>query len=340
MRTLGVLGVLLAGGCGDGAVAAPEPERPAKVYVCAERASTLEVLDGKTLESVRIIRTGEGRTPHNVTVSPRGDRVWVTNAHTPALEPDEVLVLDPTTDAILARVELDLGAFVAHVLLSPDGSIAYVSGYGSNVIYRIDAASLTRLADVHLPLQAAPHGLRFSDDGAFLYTANGVGTVGEIDTVTGLHVRDFALPGAAIQVASRGDHVFATVFSPPGVARITRSTATVDWWPLPSAMRGPAQLELHADGKRLLVAEQGERTLAGTHLLVLDVETGAVMAANDVGEGPHGVALAEGGRFAYVTGSYDNSLTVVDLDKGLAVQTTGVGRGPFGVATWSPPRAR
>lgn len=329
-----VLALLACGGSDPGKPQPSAAPRPDKVYVCAQEAGTIDVLDGETLEPLTRIDTGMGRAPHNATVGPRGDQVWVSNADGAQTVEDEVLVIDPATDQITKRITLDAGAYVQHVLVSPDGGIAYVTGFGSNLLYRIDARTYERLADIPLPNGAAPHGMHFSPDGAFLYLANGAGSVGEVDLAAGRYAREFRTPGGVIQVATHGDYVYATVFDPPRVARVTRATGDLAVWTLEDA-KGPAQLEVSKDGTRLYVAEQGSRTEPGLRLLVLDAATGAIVDRHSVGRGPHGVAVSEDGAWAFVTSTFDASIVSIDLVQGKAMQLLKTSRGPYGVVLWS-----
>jgi DNA-binding beta-propeller fold protein YncE len=331
-----VAGVALCA-CGDGAAPAP-----GKIYVCAQTAGTIDVLDAATLAPLTSVAAGDQRMPHNVTVTPDRRHVLVTSADVTGERPDELLVLDPTTDAIVARVALDEGAFSAHVVVAPDGGTAYVSGWGSNLVYRVDLGTMTRLGDVTMPGTRRPHGLGLSADGRYLYSANTEShSVSRIDTVAGLVVAEWALPGAAIQVAVADGVVYASVAWPPAVARIDLDLPpeqAVTVWPLPDDARDPAQVALTPDGTRVLVAEQGDADLPGNLVDVLDATTGALLARHETGLGAHGITVAPDGRQAWITAMYEDTVTRIDLHAaGGAGERAAVGRGPNGIALWREP---
>jgi DNA-binding beta-propeller fold protein YncE len=334
LRAVGVLLATLGPGCGDGDP--PSPGADDRVYVCAQDQGRVDVLDAETLATIAVVPMGAARAPHNLIRTP-GGQILVTNAHATGELADELVAIDPVTNTITGRVALEGGAFVAHVVVAPDGQVAYVSAWGGNLIYRVDVATMTRLADIPMTALRRPHGLRLSADGRRLYSANtDAGSVSEIDTVSGQVVREFPLPGSAVQVAVGDGAVFATVRSPAAVARIDLASAEVTIWPLPNGAKEPAQIVITPDHARLLVAEQGNKDLEGNLLDVLDAATGAVIAQVEVGLGAHGIALAPSGRVAYVTAIFEGVVAAVDLDTMTVRRRGNVGRGPNGIEIWGP----
>lgn len=319
--------VLALAACEQGA-----PARPRKIYVSAHDVSKLNVLDGDTLTLLTSIDIGSRRMPHDVVATAAGDRVLLTVATLDGVDPDEVMVFDPATDSVVATVALDPAAFIDTIVVSPDGTQAFVSGWGSNRIYRIDLATLTRLPDFVMTGIPSPLGIRLTADGTLLYTANGSASVSEIDARSGGQLREFLLPGAAVAIAVASTAVYATVFHPPAVARIDRASGAVTVFDLPDA-RGMGKLALSADERTLYAPDEGERTIPGNQLFVLDADTGAVLARHQVGLGGNAVALSPDGRLAYVTGMFDGSLAVVDLATGVVTMAT-TDRGPNSVALW------
>lgn len=318
----------------DGGDGGGNRTRPRKIYVCAQNVGRIDVLDGTTLASITSIPTGDQRAPHNVTVNPAGDRVLATNAHLDGSQPDELLVIDPAQDAIVARVNLEQGATVAHVVVSPDGKTAYVTGWGSNRVYRVDLGTMTRLPDLEMPALDYPHGTRLSADGRILYTANSGMSVSKLDVALGTGV-DVPLPGPGLQVAVGTSAVFASVTNPPAVARIDLATSMVTDFRLPAGTPRPGQLVLSPDERTVYVGEEGDSSAPGNHLLAVDAATGSVLASYEVGLGAHGVAISPDGKLAFVTGIFDASVAVVDLEAGMTEPTLGrTGRGPNGIAAW------
>lgn len=58
--------------------------------------------------------------PHNVQIAPDGKTVWATSGHA-----DEVVVIDTATYQVRERIIV--GKEPAHVVLTPDGRLAYVT---------------------------------------------------------------------------------------------------------------------------------------------------------------------------------------------------------------------
>lgn len=338
MTPVKLLAALAAGMLGCGAADAPgaTPDPAAKLYVCAQSDARVEVYAAGSLVPLATIAAGSGRMPHNVTITP--DRRWVlaTSAHVDGAEPDELLIIDPLTDRISARVELDEAAFIAHVVVAPEGDVAYVSGWGSNLVYRVDLATLTRLPDLTFPGLRRPHGLRLSADGSRLYSANTEGSVSVFDTASGAVIAEYPLGGAAIQVAVGDTAVFASVQSPPALARIDLASGEVASFALPDGAQAPAQILLTPDQQQVLVAEQGDADRSGKRLLVLDAATGVMVDGYEVGLGAHGLALSDDGHTVWVTGLYDGTVSELDLREGRTMAFVGTGHAPNGVALWTP----
>ena len=328
---------IASAGCGqDGDPASSS--RPTKIYVVSQHRAAIDVLDGTTLLLSSRIPTGDRRTPHMIEVSPARDQLWISNPHQDSALPDEVLVVDPRTDKLLARVELDIAAYPQHLAIAPDGRTVYVGGLGNDKIYRIDARSFTLGPAIQPRREHNPHGLRLSPDGSRLYTANVNSTVTEYDTATGATLRDFTLPGPGLQLVLGDGALFVTVPMPATVCRIELASGVVTAWPLPADARAPGALAWvsTAAGPRLAVAEQGDVINPGEHLLLLDPATGALMQRHDIGRGGHGIAVTPGGAFVLVTGMYNDTVSVVDLASDLTTQAN-VDAMPAGIAAWSAP---
>lgn len=309
------------------------------LFVCAQGAAAIDLRDGESLARRALIAGGAGASPHNITASSAAGLVLATSARSDGA-PDELWLIEPGAAALTARIALEPGAGAAHVVASPDGRRAWVTGWASSSVFVIDLAERRLLETVPLGAGRRPHGLRPSPDGERLFTANGAapggaGGVIELEAGSGRRVREVPLPGPAVQVAVSGEAVYATIASPASVARIDRSTGDVTAWPLPPPARDPAQLVLSPDGASLFVAEQGTQTDPGTRLLQLSAATGELQRAFEVGRGAHGVELSADGRTAWVTAAFDNTVAAVDLGRG-SVVLAGVGRFPNGVAAWAP----
>ena len=317
-----------------------------KVYVANEGADTVSVLDAasfKTLANVRV-----GKMPHNVQVSPDGKLVWVTNngepvqaadasahkgmaqgAHDAMAQPGAVWVIDTRTDAVIAKVPV--GMHPAHVVVSPDGRLAYVTNGGDNTVSVIDTAAQRLLATISVG--PFPHGLRISPDGKEVYVANlKGGTVSVIDTVGQKEVAKIPAGKGPAQVGFTPDGrlVFVSLSEENAVAVIDPTTRKV----IRKVAVGSVPIQLYAtpDSRTLLVANQGTRKKPGSTVSLIDLERFKVAQTVGTGAGAHGVVVDREGRYAYVTNTYANSVSVLDVKERKVVKTVPVGKGPNGIS--------
>jgi YVTN family beta-propeller protein len=340
-----VLFATAVAGCGASSSSpsssSPATEQPTKVYVALEDGSAIAVLDGKDLSVLRKIDLGDFMA-HNVQVAPDGKTVWATS---PAMEmagmtmPDMVFVIDPTTDTILDKIDLGPETHPAHVVLSPDSKIAYVTGNTKNEVIRIDASTHAILDRTPLGHGSGAHGERMSPDGKTLWVAEIGGKCVAKFPAAGGTAKHVMLEGEAVQTAvtKDGKWAFASIYDTKRVARIDAASSAVDYATLPSDAEGPVQLYPTPDGKTLLAADQGvlENRPASNKVYFIDVETLAVTGTVTVGSGAHGVVTF--GNRAYVTATKDGSVTAIDLAMRTVVGTAAFGAtsAPNGISVWT-----
>lgn len=317
-----------------------------KVYVANEGADTVSVLDAasfKILASVRV-----GKMPHNVQVSPDGKLVWVTNngepgqaadasahkgmakgEHDAMATPGAVWAIDTATDAVVAKVPV--GMHPAHVVVSPDGRLAYVTNGGDNTLSVIDTSAQRLVATI--PVGQFPHGLRISPDGTQAYVANLKGaTVSVIDTASQKEVAQVPTGKGPAQVGFTPDGRFAFVSlsQENAVAVIDPATRKVIRQVAVGAV--PIQLYATPDSRTLLVANQGTRKKPGNTISLIDLESFKVAKTVVTGAGAHGVVIDRAGRYAYVTNTYANSVSVLDLKDRKVTKSVSVGKSPNGIS--------
>ena len=318
-----------------------------KVYVANEGADTVSVLDAvsfKTLASVRV-----GKMPHNVQVSPDGKLLWVTNNGEPGqaadasaqkgmakagheamgmAKPGAVWAIDTGSDAVVAKVPV--GMHPAHVVVSPDGRLAYVTNGGDNTVSVIDTAAQRLVATI--PVGKFPHGLRISPDGKQAYIANlKGGTVSVIDADSQKEVAQIPAGKGPAQVGFTPDGrlVLVSLSEENAVAVIDPATQKV----IRKVAVGtvPIQLYVTPDSRMLLVANQGTLKKPGKTVSMIDLENFKVVKTVPTGAGAHGVVVDRDGRYAYVTNTYANSVSVIDVKSRKVVKTVPVGKGPNGI---------
>jgi YVTN family beta-propeller protein len=336
-----------------------------KVYVADELQGTVSVIDAVTWQRIAAIPLAYSHpgmmmtfAPHNVQAAPDGRTVWVSappqmgegcaeDGDTvvmvmPTGMPEELVVIDPLADTILARVvispaEGDSMLHLAHVVLDRDSRYAYVSAYAADQVIRIDARTFAEVQRYELGDGRGPHGMRFC--GPTLVTANLTGhSISLLNPESGA-AREVWVSGAAVQIACTGDGRFAfvTLYNTREVVRYELATGELVRIALPGESRGPIQLYLRPDDRRLYVADQGVLfgRPASNKLYEIDLEKGAVSREVRLGRAPHGVVVSDDGRWAYVTNLWDANISVVDLEKWDEVAMVPTGTGPNGITFWN-----
>ena len=340
------LGLLSA--CADEPAPAASPSR---VYVADERAGTLSVFeDGapRAVTTVDLAEVRDGRAvrylPHNVQVSPDGREVWATAASSDfylsgfaGLDDEQLIALDATTLAVLARVPLR--GLLAHVVFDAAGRFAYVTASTADTVIEFDVASHREIRRFRLNPRAGPHGARVC--GAKVFVANSGGrSVAAIDLSTGTF-DEVRVDGIPIQVACTPDGAtaFTALQDQRSVVRVDMVSREVTRLALPDTARGPAQVYLAPGGARLWVADQGSLTSTartGNRVYEVDVAGWRVLRSAEVGLGAHGVVVSRDGARVYVTGTVDNSVTVLDAQTLAPVAAVPVGRAPNGISLRDP----
>jgi YVTN family beta-propeller protein len=79
------------------------------------------------------------------------------------------------------------------------------------------------------------------------------------------------------------------------------------------------------DGKRLFVVTGRDK-----HLLSIDIASGAVLGAVEVGQRPWGVVLSPDGKLLFTANGSSNDVTVVDAATLKVITRVAVGDGPWG----------
>jgi YVTN family beta-propeller protein len=338
--------MLMLTGCG--ASGAPG----SRIFVADEAGGTVSVLDHASMTRIATIDLTDTRSgvatpyqPHNVQASPDGRTVWVvappvasgTDPHGHGGGPSEqVVVIDPTTLTIAARIDVGTGLHVAHVVLDGASRYAYVTANEASAVLRIDAQTYAVVGRYELGAGRGPHGMRFC--GAELYVANMDGhSLSIIAPETG-EIREVPLGGVAVQTACvpGGRYVFASLYDSREVVRYDTTDGTLTRIALPEGSEGPVQLYPAPDGLTLYICDQGlllDRP-ASNRLYEVDVQSAAVTATIFVGDGAHGVVVSEDGLTAYVTNIAAHSVSIVDTATRTVISTVQVGERPNGIAHW------
>jgi len=337
-----------------------------KIYIAAEGDGKIVVVDPAKKSIITSIDLGiehdGGRVPfypHNVQVAPDGKSVWVTansgkhEGHSGGMiptalahgeadvgsEPDEVIVINPLTDRIKARIQLDKGVQGAHVVVATDGSYAYASAQKVGIIYKINAKTFTIEKKIPAPGASQPHGMRISPDGKILYVALLTGqALGMLDTATD-KLTQISMPGQAVQtgITPDGKTAMVSLYDSKQLAlyRVdSKSTVMID---LPSTAQGPIQMYPTPDSKFVYLADQGYYfgQPQNDKLYKIEVATGKIVKEIMAGAAPHGVIVSQDGKFVYVTNLMSEDMSIIDTATDSEVGKITIGKEPNGISIWS-----
>jgi len=214
-----------------------------------------------------------------------------------------LVVVDPHTLKVVARVPV--GPDPHEAVASGDGSVAYVSNYGTGVYHtlaRVDLRSLKVLKPIDLGPLGGPHGLAFVD-GEVWFTAEGAKAVGRlnpaggaVDWILGLgqnrtHMLNVRPDG--------GEVIAANVES--GTMSIARRTAVKD----DSLANLPPQALARL--KKMGMPKPPEFAWVVTNV--------------QVGRRPEGFDVSPDGKEAWVANVADGTLSIIDLGTDSVVAT-------------------
>lgn len=274
-------------------------------------------------------------TPHNVQVSPDGKRLLAVGVsshgnHGAAATGSKGKLLVMETSGGDEPLLLDAGDHPAHVVTDSGGARAFVSDSGANVVHVIDLASKRTVGQV--PTDKYPHGLRLSPNGRDLYVANmRGGTISVIDVGTLKETARIPVGKGPVQVgfSPDGAMAFVSLSAENSLGIIdTAKGRLVKKVPVGST---PIQMYATPDARRVYVANQGTASKPADTVSVVDPQAGKVVATIRTGQGAHGVAISQDGRYVFVTNIEAATLSVIDTGSNRVVATHRVGAGPNGV---------
>jgi YVTN family beta-propeller protein len=339
-----------------------------KLYVANELEGNVSIIDAATNQIIRKVLFGYKVpntayemvfTPRGLVVAPDGQSIWVTApipqsdcaggeggglCDGPNLPPgakEEVVVLDPQTDTIVARISVPsldgLGVHLTGVVIDKDSRYAYIAANGASQIIRVDVQTRQVAGRVDLGANRDPQSISICGDR--LVIANGAGkSLSVVETSRGT-AEEVPLGGVATRAVcdKDGESAYVTLYDTREVVRYDFASGAITHIPLPAATVGPSQLALSPDGTTLYVADEGillGRPLSDK-LYELDAKTGAVRATITVGRAPRGLILSDDGKTAYTSNLYDANISIVNLVTRKVVASVASGTAPLGIGYWS-----
>jgi len=318
-----VAAAVLAGCSANPSPPTPAAPRSGSVWVADEGRDSLTVIDAAT-GAVAMTLTGID-APHNVQVGRDGAVVYAVSGA------DVVVAIDPNSYRVTATAPT--GAHPAHVIEAPGGKV-YVSNAGDGTVSVYEGPGLRPVGQI--TVGGMPHGLRPAANGSVIVVANTTtGAVDLIDPATDAPLGAVPVgPGPAqVAVSADGAYAYTGISDPPSVVKVDLAQRTVvASAAVPSA---PVQLYLTPDETRVLSADQGTPQAPGHTLSVIDTAAMTTRGTVSTGAGPHGVVIDASGDWAWVTNSYDDTVTAVDLATLTAQTPVAVGTQPSGIS-YSP----
>ncbi|MFQ5746620.1 MAG: YncE family protein [Gemmatimonadota bacterium] len=328
-------------------------------YVAAESDDEVDVarFDGERLVVLRRIPVGryEGEIdgPHGIAIDAARGRWYVSIAHGRPF--GFVQAFATGTDEPLGQAEV--GLFPATMSVAPDGHlfVANFNLHGDPVPGFVSVVATDALSEIAaVETCEKPHGSRVSPDGGAHYSV----CVGD-DQLVEIGTRDLrvrrrlslapgrerGLPPEAVRNpgADGGDRCAPTWVQPdPSGRRLYVACnalgrvleVEVGDWRIARRFEtgaGPYNLDVTPDGRRLVVTVKGEARV-GVWDLASGREVATVPSSRRL---PHGVAISDDSRYAFVSvegvGSEPGALDVIDLDAGRRVASADVGRQAGGI---------
>ena len=292
------------------------------------------------------IMPGDNDGAHGLSVSPDGRHWYVTIAHgTPR---GYLWKFHAGPDTLVGRTRL--GLFPATMGITPDGQFLLAANFNLHgdmvpsdvsVVYTPEMIEVARVETCLMP-----HGSRVRADGARQYSA-----CMHSERLVEIDVESFEVSRRFDVSPETPDAVCSPTWVEPGTGvRADRFVyvacnrnhevleVDTERWEVSRRFgtgQAPYNLEVTADGARLIATLKGEQAVA-----VFDLETGAELgrigASRPV---THGVVASPDGRYAFVSneavGSVRGTLDVIDLQALAVVESIELGHQSGGIDFWT-----
>ncbi len=297
------------------------------LLILNKNEATLVMVDGKTLEIIAKIPTGD--FPHEVITSADGKTAYVANYG--AQQPNNSLsIIDLVNRKEVKRVDLG-GLWRPHGIVEADGKIYFTSEMSRTVgRYNPEKGAVDWVMGTG---QSATHMLIITPDRSKIFTANIAS-----DTVTAINIGGNASPNNITQIAV-GKQPEAIDISPDGkelwvgqngdgaVSVIDIATNKVK--ETFKVGKVPIRLKFTPDGNRVLISD----ATAG-EFVVVDVKTRKEIKRVSVGGTPVGIQIQPDGKRAFVALTQADLVKVFDLEKMEFTGEIKPGKTPDGM-TWT-----
>lgn len=232
-----------------------------------------------------------------------GKRLFVSRA-------TRVMVIDPAAGTVIAEIPDTLG--VHGIALAQELGKGFTSNGRDNSVSVFDLRTLKTIGKV--PIDARnPDAIVYDAVSKRVFTGNGgSASVTAIDATTNTVVGNVALPGRPEFGAAGNGMVYFNIEDKNEIVAIdTRKNVLVNTWPL-GTCDGPSGLSMDVAHHRLFPS------CGNKVMMVIDSDSGAVVATLPIGQGTDATAFDPGSQLAFSSNG-DGTLTIAHEDSPGAV---------------------
>ena len=315
-----------AGAAGPGRVQIGEGDGPqsASLLVVNKSGHSLSILGPASGEERARVPTG--RSPHEVAVSPDGERAYVTDYGSGDRPGNTVTVIDLHRAEPVDTISLGRHTRPHGIDVAPDGTL-WVTTEGSQHVLHLDPASGAVLAAVETG-QEVTHMVELVEEAGLAYASSiGSGTVTVIDAEKGRVVGHLRTGAGAegMDASPDGERVYVVNREAGTLSEISVSggevTRTLE------VGRFPIRVASLPGGGELLVSDA-----RANEVVRVDVDAWEVTGRIPVGSAPVGIQLTPDGRRAFVANTRDDRIAVLDVERGEVTGDLTAGEEPDGMA--------
>lgn len=314
----------------------------ATLLVGNKAEASVSLLDGASGKTLAVLPVGKG--PHEIAVSPDGQRALVANYGTREELGSSLTLLDVPGAAVVKTIDLAPHKR-PHGVLFLDGRRALVTSEASKALLVVDVEKgvVERAIETG---QELSHMVAATPDGKRAFVANiGSGSTTAIDLATGKALASIPTGAGAegIDVSPDGKQVFVTNREAGSVSVVDsaslKAIATIE------SKAFPIRVKVTPDGKWALVSNAKSGDLSLLSVAGQKVERRIALPAAAVGRDdikrifpdfgessvPVGVLIEPGGQRAFVAHANGDVISVVDLKTFERTATWTAGKEPDGM---------
>lgn len=244
-----------------------------------------------------------------------GPSVYVANVSS-----NTVSVINLATDDKVAAT-IKVGHEPRGIVISPDGSVAYVTNFRDNTLSVLSTATNTVTGTI--AVGNGPLGVAIAPDGTTVYVVNGFdNSVSVVKTATGkIEARIPVGPEPqAIALTTDGKKAYVTNFAGNSVTVLDLAANK----PLTAVLvgKGPDGIAVSPDNTKVYVANYN-----GDSVSILDSTSNAVTDTIPLGLRPSKVAFSPNGTKVFVSNAASGTVSVIDTSTLTVASTITVGSG-------------